>query len=60
MGAPPVFLGAVQLRLMMVCPEAVAVSSVGASGKVAVAATVVAFAVLDHPLLPTELMARTR
>ena len=58
MAAPPSLVGAVQLRLMIVCPEAVAVSEVGAPG--AVAAAVVAFAVLDHPLLPTELMARTR
>ena len=58
MDAPPVLNGALQDRLMIVCPDAVAVSDLGALGAVAVA--VVAFAVLDHPLLPTELMARTR
>ena len=60
MAAPPSLVGAVQLRLMIVCPEAVAVSEVGTPGTVAVGEAVVAFAVLDHPLLPTELMARTR
>ena len=58
MAAPPVLAGAVQLRLMMVCPSAVALSDVGAPG--AVAASVVAFAVLDQSLLPSELMALTR
>ena len=60
MAAPPSLAGAVQLRLMIVCPEAVAVSEVGVPGAVAVAGAVVALAVLDQALLPTELMARTR
>ena len=58
--APPSLDGAVQLRLMVVCPEAVAVSEVGAPGAVAVAAAVMALTTLEAELVPPELMALTR
>ena len=58
MAAPPVLVGAVQLRSMAVCPSAVALSEVGAPG--AVAASVVALAVLDAGPVPAELIALTR
>jgi len=53
MGMPPVSMGAVHSRLIVVCPDAVAVRSVGASG--AVAAVVVVLTV--YALCPTELTA---
>ena len=61
MSAPPILDGALHDRLMMVCPDAVARSDLGAVGAVAVGVAVVALAVLDTgPLLPTELIALTR
>ena len=47
MGEPPVLDGAVQDRLMVVCPDAVAVSEVGASGAVGAVVLVVALITLD-------------
>ena len=59
MAAPPSLVGAVQLKSMVVCPSAAAVSEVGTPG--AVAAAVVAFAVLElGPIFVAELIARTR
>ena len=60
METPPLFEGAVQERLMVVRPDAFAVTFVGASGAVATNATVVALASLDGELTPTALIARTR
>ena len=47
MDAPPVLDGAVQDRLMVVCPDAVAVSEVGASGAVGAVVLVVALITFD-------------
>jgi len=57
--APPVLVGAVQDRLILVGPAADAEREVGAPG--AVAALVVALTVEDaDPVLPAELIALTR
>lgn len=60
MSAPPVLDGAVHLKLILVGPDADAVSSVGALGAVAAGATVVALATSDGGPVPTELIALTR
>ena len=58
MGEPPVLDGAVQDRLMVVCPDAVAVSEVGAAG--AEMARVVAPMTLEGcKLSRCELIAKT-
>ena len=60
MDAPPVLDGALHDRLMVVCPDAVAVSDLGALGAVADADAdiVVALSTLDAAVLsPTELLA---
>ena len=60
MAEPPVLAGAVQERLIAVLPLAVAERLVGASGAVALAASVVALATLEEVLVPMPLMAETR
>ena len=50
MGEPPVLDGAVQDRLMVVCPDAVARSVLGALGAVAVVVPVVALTTSDASL----------
>ena len=47
MGESPVLAGAFQERVMVVCPDAVAVSEVGASGAVGAVVLVVALVTLD-------------
>ena len=59
MAAPPLLAGAVQERLMVVVPLAVAVRPVGAPGAV-LAVGVVALATLEGAPVPTGLMAETR
>jgi len=58
MAAPPLLLGAVHDRLIVVWPSAAALSDVGAPG--AVAAAVLALAVLEATLVPAVLIAKTR
>jgi len=60
MEAPPLFVGAVHERVIVVRPEAEAVSEVGACGRVAFNASVVALTVGEADPVPTELMALTR
>ena len=62
MDAPPILDGALHDRLMMVCPDAVARSDLGALGAVTVpVVAVVALATSDGwALSPTELRAYTR
>ena len=55
--AAPPLSGAVHERLIVVLPEALAVSPVGASGSLA---GVVALAGVEGELLPSELIANTR
>jgi len=55
MAAPPVSVGAVHDRLMVVRPEAVAVNPVGAPG--AVAGAVVTLELVVQPLEPRALLA---
>jgi len=55
---PPVLVGAVHDRLIVVWPSATAISDVGAPG--AVAAAVVAFAMLEATLVPAVLIAKIR
>ena len=56
MAEPPLFTGAVQLRLICEDETGVAVSPVGGCGMVCV----VADAVFDGELVPTEFIAETR
>ena len=61
MAEPPSLAGAVQERLIVLLPLAVAVRLVGAPGAVAVAASVVVLATLEAvALVPMLLMAETR
>ena len=60
MAEPPVLDGATQLRLILVGPDAVAVSELGAPGAVAMAEAVVALAVAEAEPVPAELIALTR
>ena len=57
---PPLLDGAVQDRLICDADAAVAVRLVGEIGAVIVVPDVVADAVLDGELVPTELIAETR
>ena len=58
--APPSSAGAVQDRSIRACPLGIPDSPVGGSGNVGRAAVVVALAVVEVRLVPTELMAETR
>ena len=63
MAEPPSSAGAVQVRLIVVVPLAVAVRLVGAPGTVVggvMASSVVASSMLETAPVPTELMAETR
>jgi hypothetical protein len=56
---PPLSVGALQLKLICEDEDAVAVKPVGGCGAVVIV-LVVADAVLDAELVPTELIAETR
>jgi len=59
--APPVLDGTVQVRLIVVCPDAVALKFVGAPGTVAFGSSAVdALATRDAAPGPDKLMALTR
>ena len=60
MAVPPLSVGAVQSRSIVLVPSAVAERPVGAPGTVGAAASVVASSTLEAAPVPTELIAETR